>query len=107
MLGLGPHADFVVAAYAVTFVGIAALILATVGDDLKQRRRLSKLERQGIKRRSDPKRRSDQKTPVAKKPAPKTRTRAAKPSASKKPPASKAATGKPAPERPRARKTPA
>lgn len=101
MLSLGPHASFIVATYAVTFIGIAALILATVGDDLKQRRRLSELERQGIKRRSDPK------TTVAKKPAPKTRTRAAKPSAAKKPPASKAATGKPAPERPRARKTPA
>ena len=52
MLGLGPHAGFIVAAYAATLIGFAALILATLGDDRRQRRRLAELERQGIKRRS-------------------------------------------------------
>ena len=100
MLGLGPHAGFIVAAYAVTFIGIAALILATVGDDLKQRRRLKALERAGIRRRSA------EKSPATKKPAPKTRTPAAKPSATKAPRASKAATGEPATKRLRPKKTP-
>ena len=52
MFGLGPHANFIVAAYGVTFVAIAALVIATVRDDRKQRHRLAELERQGITRRS-------------------------------------------------------
>lgn len=96
MLSLGPHASFIIAAYAVTFVGLAALTLATVGDDLKQRRRLAELDRAGIRRRSA------EKKPAKKKPAPKTRAGAAKTTA-KKP---RAATGKPAAKRPRAKKTP-
>lgn len=52
MLGLGPHASFILAAYSVTFVAIAALVVAMVRDDRKQRHRLAELERQGITRRS-------------------------------------------------------
>ena len=52
MLSLGPHASFIIAAYAVTFVAVAVLTLATVADDRKQRRLLAELERQGITRRS-------------------------------------------------------
>lgn len=49
---LGPHASFIIAAYAVTFAAIAALTLATLADDRKQRRLLAELEAQGITRRS-------------------------------------------------------
>ena len=52
MLNLGPHASFIVAAYAVTFTVVAALIAATIADDRKQRRLLADLERRGITRRS-------------------------------------------------------
>jgi heme exporter protein D len=52
MLDLGPHASFIIAAYGVTFVAVAALVLATLEDDRKQRRKLVELERLGIRRRS-------------------------------------------------------
>ncbi len=52
MPDLGPHADFIIAAYGVTFVAIAALVFFIVADDRKQRRLLAELERRGIRRRS-------------------------------------------------------
>jgi heme exporter protein D len=52
MPDLGPHAIFILAAYGVTFVAVAALTLAVVADDRKQRRLLAELERRGIRRRS-------------------------------------------------------
>jgi len=52
MFDLGPHANFIVAAYIVTFVALAALTLFTVGDDREQQRKLADLERKGIRRRS-------------------------------------------------------
>jgi heme exporter protein D len=52
MLDLGPHAAFVIAAYVVTFVAVAALALFIVEDDRKQHRLLAELERRGIRRRS-------------------------------------------------------
>ena len=52
MPDLGPHAVFILSAYGVTFVAIAALALAVVEDDRKQRRILADLERRGIRRRS-------------------------------------------------------
>jgi heme exporter protein D len=52
MLDLGPHASFIIAAYAVTFVAVAALAFFIVEDDRKQRRILVELERKGIRRRS-------------------------------------------------------
>jgi heme exporter protein D len=52
MLDLGPHASFIIAAYAVTFVAVAALAVSIVEDDHKQRRILAELERKGIRRRS-------------------------------------------------------
>lgn len=52
MLGLGPHASFIIAAYAVAFVALGALTIATVADDRRQRRLLADLERRGITRRS-------------------------------------------------------
>ena len=52
MLGLGPHASFIVAAYAVAFAALGVLTVATLADDRKQRRLLADLERRGITRRS-------------------------------------------------------
>ena len=52
MIHLGPHAAFIIAAYAVTFLAIAALTFFIVEDDRRQRRLLAELEARGIKRRS-------------------------------------------------------
>ena len=52
MPDLGPHAAFIWAAYAVTFIAVAALVTYIVQDDRRQRRLLADLERQGITRRS-------------------------------------------------------
>jgi len=52
MPDLGTHASFIIAAYAVTFVAVGALVIATLEDDRKQRRKLAELERLGIRRRS-------------------------------------------------------
>jgi heme exporter protein D len=92
MLDLGPHASFIIAAYGVTAIAIAGLVLATVADDLKQRHLLAELERQGIKRRSAAKA-----PPRASKPAAK--AKAPRSSAKKSAPKRKAAS-------PRKRKTP-
>ena len=51
-MSLGPHADFIVAAYAVTIFVIAALIAWVVLDYSTQRRILGDLEERGVKRRS-------------------------------------------------------
>jgi heme exporter protein D len=52
MPDLGPHATFIVAAYAVTFIAIAALACFILEDDRRQRRLLAELEARGIRRRS-------------------------------------------------------
>ena len=52
MPDLGPHAAFIWAAYAVTFVAVAGLVGVIVQDDRRQRQLLADLERQGITRRS-------------------------------------------------------
>jgi heme exporter protein D len=52
MPDLGQHADFIIAAYGVTFVAVAVLAFFIVEDDRKQRRLLAELERRGIRRRS-------------------------------------------------------
>jgi heme exporter protein D len=51
-MNLGPHADFIVAAYAVTTFVIAALIAWAVLDYSAQRRILGDLEARGMTRRS-------------------------------------------------------
>ncbi len=51
-MNLGPHADFIVAAYAVTIFVIAALGAWIILDYLAQRRILGDLEERGITRRS-------------------------------------------------------
>ena len=73
MPDLGQHAAFIVAAYAATFVAIAALALFIVEDDRKQRRLLAELEAQGVRRRSA-RGASEAKQQTAAKPARKRRT---------------------------------
>lgn len=51
-MSLGPHADFIVAAYAVTLFVVAALIGWVVLDYVAQRRILGDLEERGLTRRS-------------------------------------------------------
>ena len=51
MPDLGPHAVFILAAYGVTFVAVAALAFFIIEEDRKQRRLLADLERRGIRRR--------------------------------------------------------
>jgi len=51
-MNLGPQADFIIAAYAVTIFVIAALIAWVVLDYSAQRRILGGLEERGITRRS-------------------------------------------------------
>jgi len=51
-MNLGPHADFIIAAYAVTAVVVAALIAGGVLDYSAQRRILGDLDDRGITRRA-------------------------------------------------------
>ena len=51
-MNLGPHADFIVAAYAVSVFVIAALVAWIVFDYGAQRRILGDLEERGVTRRS-------------------------------------------------------
>lgn len=51
-MNLGPHADFIVAAYAVTMFVVAALAAWVVLDYSAQRRLLGDLEARGLTRRS-------------------------------------------------------
>jgi heme exporter protein D len=51
-MNLGPHADFIVAAYAVTVFVVAALIAWITLDYAAQRRILGDLEERGVRRRS-------------------------------------------------------
>ncbi len=52
MIDLGEHWAFVVSAYAVATVAVAALIGWVVADARRQRARLAELEAKGIRRRS-------------------------------------------------------
>jgi heme exporter protein D len=52
MMNLGPHADFIVAAYAVTVFVVAGLVAWVVLDYSAQRRILGDLEQRGVTRRS-------------------------------------------------------
>jgi heme exporter protein D len=51
-MNLGPHADFIVAAYAVSAFVVALLIAWVVLDYAAQRRIIAGLEERGIARRS-------------------------------------------------------
>ena len=52
-MNLGPHAVFIIAAYAVTAVIVGALILRALLDHRAQRRALAELEGRGLRRRSN------------------------------------------------------
>jgi heme exporter protein D len=49
---LGPHADFILAAYGVTLLVVLVLIAWVALDYRSQRRRVAELESQGVTRRS-------------------------------------------------------
>jgi heme exporter protein D len=51
-MNLGPHADFIVASYAITVFVIALLVAWVVLDYSAQRRILDDLEERGVSRRS-------------------------------------------------------
>jgi len=51
-MNLGPHAEFIVAAYAVALFVVAALIAWVMLDYAAQRRILGDLEERGVTRRS-------------------------------------------------------
>ena len=51
-MNLGPHADFIVAAYAIAVIVVACLIGWVIFDHRAQKRRLAELEASGITRRS-------------------------------------------------------
>jgi len=52
-VNLGPHAAFIIAAYAVAALVVGALIAWIVLDYRAQKRRLGALEAHGVTRRSD------------------------------------------------------
>jgi heme exporter protein D len=52
-MNLGPHADFIVAAYAVAVLVIVLLIGWVAIDHCVQKRRLAELEARGVTRRSE------------------------------------------------------
>jgi heme exporter protein D len=52
-MNLGPHADFIVAAYAIAVLVIAALIGWVALDHRAQKRSLERLEARGVTRRSE------------------------------------------------------
>ncbi len=49
---LGPHAGFIIAAYALTALAVAALVLWVIADYRRQQARLRDLEASGVTRRS-------------------------------------------------------
>lgn len=51
-MNLGPHADFIIASYAVTAFVVAVLVAWVVLDHSAQRRALGDLEERGVTRRS-------------------------------------------------------
>jgi heme exporter protein D len=51
-MNLGPHADFIVAAYAMTIFVVAAMVAWVALDYSAQRRILGGLEERGVTRRS-------------------------------------------------------
>jgi heme exporter protein D len=52
LVNLGPHAGFIVAAYAATAAVVAALVAWVIADHAAQKRALADLERRGVTRRS-------------------------------------------------------
>ena len=53
-MNLGPHAGFIIAAYAAAVLAVAALAAWVIADHRAQRRTLKRLEERGVTRRSAP-----------------------------------------------------
>ena len=53
MMDLGPHAAFIIAAYAMAAVVVVGLIAWVIADHDAQRRLLADLEARGVTRRSE------------------------------------------------------
>jgi heme exporter protein D len=53
-MNLGPHASFILAAYAVALIIVGTLIVWVMTDHRTQRRILAELEKRGATRRSGP-----------------------------------------------------
>ena len=51
-MNLGPHATFIIAAYAIAALVVIGLILWVEIDNRMQRQQLAKLKEQGVSRRS-------------------------------------------------------
>lgn len=51
-MALGPHAAFILAAYALASIVIGGLVLWVLADHFAQRRALAALEAKGVERRS-------------------------------------------------------
>jgi heme exporter protein D len=52
-MDLGPHAAFIIAAYAVSAAVVAGLVIWVLADYQTQTRRLDDLEARGVRRRSE------------------------------------------------------
>ena len=52
-MNMGPHAGFIIAAYAVATIVVMVLIVWIIADHRAQRRILADLEKHGVARRSD------------------------------------------------------
>jgi heme exporter protein D len=52
MMDLGPHAAFIVGAYVMATIVVAALVVWVTADHAAQKRALAELERRGVSRRS-------------------------------------------------------
>ena len=52
-MSLGPHAAFIIAAYAAALAVVIGLISWVIADHTAQRRLLAELEARGVTRRSD------------------------------------------------------
>ena len=52
MMDLGPHAAFIIAAYAAALLVVLALLIWVIADHRAQRRILEQLEQRGVTRRS-------------------------------------------------------
>ncbi len=53
LMNLGPHAPFIIAAYAAALAVVVGLIAWVIADHAAQRRLLADLEARGVTRRSD------------------------------------------------------
>jgi heme exporter protein D len=63
-MDLGPHAGFIIGAYAIVTLVVAVLVIWVIADHMTQKRALADLERRGITRRSAEPRPSQVKEPA-------------------------------------------